>query len=709
MLDALYLMGGLGLVIGAILAFASKIFYVYVDPKILEVEDVLPGANCGGCGLPGCSSNAEAIVAGKASPNSCVAAGDDVTEAIAAIMGVSISAQEPDIARPGCTYGVSDADVKYIYDGLSDCRAAALLGGGMKVCSIGCLGLGSCVKACQFGALAMGPKGLPVVDHNKCTGCGACEKACPKNIINLSSVTRRIMKEYTREDCTTPCQRACPAGIDICEYIRQIGLGDYSKAVQVIKERNPFPTVIGRICPRPCEDECRRNLIDEPVAINFLKRFAADFEKDQGKRILPYKAPDTHRKIAIVGAGVEGLSAAFFSARLGHAVTVYEATAKPGGLLRSAIAQNRLSKNVLDWDVAGVIEMGVEIKTEKTMGKDFTIASLFSEGVETIFLATGGWDSRLARKDTIIAQTPIPDTFLLVDYLRDTQNAKSGIKSQISVKSEVVIAGGGRLALDAARICRQNGASRVTVMFRENKSAITVDGNHLKELADDGITVLFNAGITRVMGEKKTLTQLEYHDAATGKTETLALGTLILASGRYPEMIFVQPEIEAEAGEEEGEERAVLPNYLWEGFPPYKNPAYRDEIGIFSKGDVVTDFNAAIKAIGAGRRAAASIHQALTKTGLALPDNVLTPDSVIQDVDHVENLESFPRQIMPMSNTGSAPEKLPPNGIVELEKGFSPEMAQAEAGRCLQCGLICYERTSTSTGIAKKIPEAVRA
>ena len=130
-----------------------------------------------------------------------------MAEAIAEIMGVKIEAKEPDIARPGCYFGVQDADLKYIYDGLDDCRAVALLGGGMKVCTIGCLGLGTCQKVCPFDAITMGPQGLPVVHEDKCTGCGTCERVCPKHIINLSSVTRRIMREYTTEECTTPCQQ----------------------------------------------------------------------------------------------------------------------------------------------------------------------------------------------------------------------------------------------------------------------------------------------------------------------------------------------------------------------------------------------------------------------------------------------------------------------------------------------------------------------
>ncbi|MFP4445637.1 MAG: RnfABCDGE type electron transport complex subunit B, partial [Desulfosudaceae bacterium] len=237
MTNAVFIMAGLGTIIGICLAAASRIFYVYVDPKVEAVDDALPGANCGGCGYPGCTANAEAIVAGESPPTSCVAGSEDLAETIAAILGLTVEAKEPDIAEPGCTYSVAEADTKFTYDGILDCRAAALLAGGMKTCEIGCLGLGTCVRACPFDALKMGDNGLPVVDADKCTGCGTCERVCPKHIIKLSSVTRRILREYTVDDCTTPCQRACPAGINIREYIRQINLGDYAASVAVIKER----------------------------------------------------------------------------------------------------------------------------------------------------------------------------------------------------------------------------------------------------------------------------------------------------------------------------------------------------------------------------------------------------------------------------------------------------------------------------------------
>ena len=293
MLMGLIVLGGLGALCGVGLAVAAKMFYVFVDPKIEAVAEALPGANCGGCGFAGCGANAEAIVKGKSSASSCVAGGEDVAPSIAAILGIAVGAREPDVARPGCTYGFQDADLKFLYDGVRDCRAAVLLSGGSKVCPIGCVGLGTCARACPFDALSMGPDNLPVVNLAKCTGCGTCERICPKNIITLTSNSRRIGREYTLDQCTAPCQRFCPAGIEIPVYIRKIREGDPLGAVEVIKETNPFPLVCGRICVHPCEYECRRNLVDEPVAINYLKRYAADYEMKSGQRVQIPRAPES--------------------------------------------------------------------------------------------------------------------------------------------------------------------------------------------------------------------------------------------------------------------------------------------------------------------------------------------------------------------------------------------------------------------------------
>ena len=623
-------------------------------------------------------------MAGTSAPNSCVAAGPEVAQAIASIMGVEIKAVEPDIALPGCYFGVQHADTKYTYNGLDDCRAVALFGGGMKVCTIGCLGLGTCARACPFGAISMGANNLPIVDEKKCTGCGTCERVCPKHIINLSSVTRRIIREYTTEECTTPCQRACPAGINIREYIRQISLGNNHRAVQVIKERNPFPAVIGRICPRPCELECRRNLIDEPVAINYLKRYAADFEKDSGNRILPYKAPATGRKIAVVGGGVQGLSTAFFVARLGHEPTIYEATAKLGGLLRSAISKDRLPEEILAWDIQGILDMGVKVETEKIMGRDFTLASLIKEGYEAVFLAAGGWDSRLARGAAANIELTIPGVCMLVDLIRFGSQLQN-----FPIESDVVIAGGGKLALDAAKICRDLGAETITVIFREKWEDSPVTEEDLSKPGMAGIKLIYNAAVNRLAGKADRLEQVEYIEGDTLKKIVIPAQNLVFASGRFPELIFVRPKTEVDEIEDAaGAESTPDLSLDWEGVQVYKQPAFKDEVGLFAEGDVLADYSAAIKAIGAGRRAAASIHQIMHGISPTVTDNVLTPQSIIQNVYEVEKVEASQRQIMPICSG----KELEVCG--EIERGFSPEMALEEASRCLQCGLICYERTA---------------
>ena len=549
-----------------------------------------------------------------------------------------------------------------------------LLSGGMKVCAVGCLGLGSCVKACQFNALTIGPSGLPVVDAEKCTGCGACERVCPKHIIKLSSVTRRILHEYTLEDCTTPCQRACPAGIDICAYIGQIATGDYLQAVQTIKERNPFPTVIGRICPRPCEDQCRRQMVDEPVAINFLKRFAADYEHQHHERILPFKAPATGRRIAVVGGGIQGLSAAFFAARLGHGPTLYEATDQLGGLLRTAIARNRLPAEILDWDIDGILAMGVEAHTGQALGRDITVSSLLAEGNEAVLLATGGWDSRLARGGAAgRTESPVPGTWLLLDVMRRTPDEEKVPVCQ----AETVVYGGGALALEAAARCRALGARQVTIVLRETDATPAPS-------PENGIRVVTGTSIEALHGSGDQLTGLTLVDLSNGQTTHQPAGTLILAAGRAPELLFhaapADPEAPADAAG------------TWTAMSPYKAPLISaDAKGIFSEADVLSDFSAAIKAIAAGRRAAASVHQLIYDGAVVLADDVVTPHSVIQNVNQVRSVAAVPREIMPLASTAPQP-------AVEIELGFDETAARREAARCLQCGLICYRRTDEITG-----------
>jgi len=676
-------MGGLGIAIGTVLVIASKAFYVYEDPKVVAINDALPGANCGGCGYPGCNANAEAIVKGHSGVNSCVAAGDDVAAEIARIMGVSVSDKEPEFAGPGCYYGKDDAAMEYKYLGVTDCRAAALLFGGMKVCRIGCLGLGTCVKACMFGALSIGSDGLPKVDQEKCTGCGACERVCPKHIIRLTSVTRRIIREYTLEDCVTPCQRACPTGIDIKEYIRLIREGDYEGSVQVIKERNPFPTVISRICPALCEFKCRRLLQDESVAINHLKRFVCDYEMNQNKRSQPYKAPATGKKVAVIGGGVEGLSTAFFTARLGHEPTVFEATGSLGGILRVAIDRERLPMDVLDWDIEGVKEIGVDIRTHTKAGTDFTIDELLNQGFDAVFTATGGWDSRLARGDINQAASVFPGAYLLIDLLR----SKSDKNISIASGKNVVIAGGGIRVPDAVNILKENKAEKITVISRKHPDDSSFNSATINELTKAGASIIYNTGVTKVIGEEGQLKAIEYIELDTGMKHVIDTDTLIIGSGRFPELVFIP----VKKDEPEGKEDILETNgpLVWEGVELQKKPDANRELGLLSNQDVISEYSSAVASINGGRKAAAAIHHLIYGIKFQEPSKFITEQSILQDVSLLNNVEISPRNIMELSKTRKGTSD-------KFSTGFSVEEAQAEANRCLRCGLICYEKSRTA-------------
>lgn len=231
-ITAIVAMGGLGLLLSVVLGVAAKVFYVYVDPRIGAVADVLPGANCGGCGFAGCSDCAAAIVEGKAAVNACKAGGASTAAAVGGVLGVSAEAAEREVARIFCRGDNTKAVRKFTYMGIGDCRAAMLVGGGDKACRYGCLGLGTCVSNCPFGALMMGPDGLPLVDEDKCTGCGTCAKVCPRSIPKITGISQKVATLCSSHDPGKVVKEICQAGCVGCGLCKK---NCPEKAVDVVK------------------------------------------------------------------------------------------------------------------------------------------------------------------------------------------------------------------------------------------------------------------------------------------------------------------------------------------------------------------------------------------------------------------------------------------------------------------------------------------
>lgn len=209
-------LGGLGLLFGWVLTYASKKFAVEVDPRVEQLCRILPGTNCGGCGYPGCTAYAEAVVKGDVTPNRCAPGGLEVASKVAEILGLEAEEVIPQVAVVQCKGGREEAKLRYKYQGMEDCKAAQLVAGGPKACIYGCLGLGTCVRACPFGALEMGHNGLPVVHEEKCTGCGLCTQACPRNIIRLIPVTARVYLGCVSRDRGRKVTEVCSIGCSTC-------------------------------------------------------------------------------------------------------------------------------------------------------------------------------------------------------------------------------------------------------------------------------------------------------------------------------------------------------------------------------------------------------------------------------------------------------------------------------------------------------------
>jgi NADH-quinone oxidoreductase subunit F len=461
-----------------------------------------------------------------------------------------------------------------------------------------------------------------------------------------------------------PCSHTCPAGVDVPRYVRLIGQGQFDRALAVIREKIPFPSICGHVCPHPCEARCRRGQVDEAIAIRALKRFAT--ERGDGLwRMKAKRAAVTHKRVAVIGSGPAGLTAAYYLAKRGHTVTVFEALPEPGGMMRYGIPEYRLPRQILAGEIDDIRGAGVEIRTNTRIS---SVDELLGQGYHAVFLAIGAHQgARLG-----IEGDDAPEVMEGISFLR-----KVNMGNRVGVGRHVAVIGGGNVAIDVSRSALRLGAGAVTMIYRRTREEMPASGEEIEEAIHEGVRIEFLAAPLRIGrkdgGVELTCVRMELGGVdASGRRRPAAIaGTefsstfdaVIAAIGQVPEAT----------------DTFGLPLKRGNTFEadPYSLATGRE--GVFAGGDAVTGPATVIEAIAAGRQAAVSIDKYLGGSGII--DETLAPPDELETLPEVEEGE---RARVPLT-TLALGERL--CGFAQVELGLTTEAAIVEARRCLRCDL----------------------
>ena len=574
-------------------------------------------------------------------------------------------------------------------------------------CACACFGLR---VGLMYGARdAIRSNYVAEVDEAKCVACGQCVETCPGNALKLGqklcstedltqkpdyvklSETLRPKRSWDpnyREDHedvvptgTAPCKTACPAHIPVQGYLKLAAQGRYTDALELIKKENPFPAVCGRICNKRCEDACTRGSIDDPIAIDDIKKFIAEKDLEASTRFVPKMLNQIGRpyteKIAVIGAGPAGMSCAYYLAVKGYPVTVFEKESVPGGMLTLGIPSFRLEKDVVNAEIDVLKELGVEFRFGVEVGKNMTLDALRADGYKAIYLAVG------ASKGTP-AGCPGDDlkgVFTGVEFLRAVNLGK-----RPAIGKQVAVIGGGNVAIDVARAAVRRGAD-VTLLYRRSREEMPAADEEVAEAEAEGVKFRFLSAPVEILGEKDKVTAIKVETMAlgepdekgrrkpvgTGEFETLAVSAVISAIGQQIDLCG----IDAGSKLQLGKRGTVLVD------PATYQTAEPD---VFAGGDLVTGPKFAIDAIAAGKEAAVSIHRFVHpgQSQLIGRDHrdykSLDPATVAVPI---ESFDNTPRQ---HAHDGSAEEAK--KTFHDLRGVFTEEQMKKETERCLGCGAV---------------------
>ncbi|MFC2018596.1 NAD(P)-binding protein [Chloroflexota bacterium] len=520
------------------------------------------------------------------------------------------------------------------------------------------------------------------IDFEKCTGCGECVDVCPVKIesefdegVGLRKATYRPYAQAFPNVFTidkrdrSPCTLTCPAGINAHGYVALTSMGKTEEAYRLIQEELPFPGIIGRICPHPCESECRRAQVDKPVAICDLKWYVAD--KIDAVPV-PEKKADKGKKAAIIGSGPAGLTAAYYLALEGYQPTIFEALPVIGGMLSVGIPEYRLPRDIIKKETELLQQLGVEFKVNARLGQDFGLDDLAKQGYEAVFVAVGAHKSQKLG----IPGEDAGGVVQGVDFLRDLNLGKKP-----AVGKKVAIVGGGNVAIDAARSALRLGAGQITILYRRSRAEMPASDEEVEAAIDEGVQIEYLTAPVEVVAQKGKVVGVKCQRMELGEPDAsgrrrpvpipgsefvVETDMLIPAIGQASDLSFL-----------EGSDINVGPKSTVEVNPL---TLATSRPGVFAGGDCQSGPGIAIEAVAAGKRAAESIRRYFEgedmEEGRTLEKQ--KPEN-LRDISDEE--EEKPREEMADSNL-----KKRKVSFDEVRSGFTEEQALREASRCLNCG-----------------------
>ncbi len=522
---------------------------------------------------------------------------------------------------------------------------------------------------------------------DRCTGCGECEKVCPIDVsadFNLGLDQRKaIFRHYPQAVPSTfaidkldksPCTNACPNQVNAHGYVALIAQGRYVEAMEVILKTLPLPGVIGRICPHGCETACRRGEVDSPVSICALKRFVAD-RVDIEELPIP-EITKRDERVAIVGSGPAGLTAAHFLAMEGFGVTIFEALPVAGGMLRVGIPDYRLPPAVLDKEIRAITRLGVEINLNSALGENFTVDELFSKGYKAVYLAIGAHKSLRLNVPGEDAEGVVHG----VDFLR-----RANLGELTRVKGRVIIVGGGDVAIDAARVALRLGAEKVSIFYRRTRQEMPARENEVEDALAEGVEIRYLTAPQQVLTRENRVTGIQCIKMELGEPDSSGRRRPVPVPGTQftVEADLVIPAI----GQSPDSSFLLNGNGVnlsrWGTIETDPVTFATSQPGVFAGGDVQAGPWVAIGAVSHGREAAISISRYLKGEDLAA--------GRVKPEQSQENFRPVPEEMEPVPRAHMATISMAERRktLKEVELGLTEEQALAEARKCLDCMVCC--------------------